>query len=58
MKKVRLFLVGALVSSFLVLGAGPASAECVGEPNVCVLVCEVGMSNKYTADLFEFCKVW
>jgi hypothetical protein len=39
--------------------AGPASAKCVGDPvNPCVLICEVGLSNKYTEDLFSFCYVW
>ncbi|MGI8774851.1 MAG: hypothetical protein ACR2KQ_07550 [Actinomycetota bacterium] len=60
MKKLRGFVVAALLgSSFLVLAAGPATAKCVGEPvNPCVIVCEAGQSNKYTADLFAFCQVW
>jgi hypothetical protein len=60
MKKLRVFLAAAtLASAFIVVGAGPASARCVGEPvNACVLICEVGNSNKYTADLFSFCEVW
>lgn len=59
MKKLRLFLAtAALVSAFVVVGAGPASAKCVGEPvNPCVLVCQIGMGNKYTEHLFEFCTV-
>ncbi|HYI46687.1 MAG TPA: hypothetical protein VE174_14610 [Actinomycetota bacterium] len=59
MKKVRIFLVAALASSFMFVGAAPASANCQGDPvNACVVICEVGNSNKYTAPLFEFCKVW
>jgi hypothetical protein len=60
MKKLRIFLATAsLASAFVVLGAGPASAKCAGEPvNACVLVCQVGTSNKYTQDLFKFCEVW
>ncbi|HWL65428.1 MAG TPA: hypothetical protein VNP73_05580 [Actinomycetota bacterium] len=58
MKKIRVLLVACLAAAFMAVGAGPASAKCVGEPNVCVLVCEVGTSNKYTEELFEFCYVW
>jgi len=63
MKKVRVFLAGAaLAASFIVVGAGPASARCVSDPslpvNPCVLVCEVGQSNKWTEPLFRFCYVW
>jgi hypothetical protein len=62
MRKIRIFLAGAaLASVFIVGGAAPASASCVsdpGLPNACVLICEVGQSNKYTADLFRFCYVW
>ena len=58
MKKLRLFFATALLASaFVATSAAPASAKCVGEPNVCVLVCQVGQSNKYTAGLFEFCHV-
>jgi hypothetical protein len=59
MKKLRLFLAAsALATSMVVVGAGPASANCVGEPvNPCVIVCEVGTSNKYTEDLFAFCAI-
>ena len=60
MKKLRLFLVAAsLASVFVVGGAAPASAKCVGEPvNPCVIVCEVGTGNKYTERFFQFCYVW
>lgn len=59
MKKLRVFLVGALISAFLFVGAGPASANCVGEPvDPCAAICQVGLGNKYTHDLFEFCYVW
>ncbi|MDQ3957233.1 MAG: hypothetical protein M3273_02805 [Actinomycetota bacterium] len=60
MKKLRVFLAtAALASAFIVVGAGPAQASCVGEPvNPCVLVCKVGLSNKYTEPLFRFCYVW
>lgn len=60
MKKLRVFVAtAALASAFIVTGAPPASAKCVGDPvNPCVLICEVGNSNKYTQDLFAFCKVW
>ena len=63
MKKLRLLLAGAaLASSFIFVGASPASANCWSDPsmpvNACVVVCEVGSGNKYTADLFRFCEVW
>ena len=59
MKKLRLFLVAALASTFMFVGAAPASANCHGEPvDACVVICQVGQSNKYTAPLFEFCEVW
>lgn len=60
MKKLRLFLATtALASAFVVGGAQPASAKCVGEPvNPCVLICEVGTGNKYTEQFFRFCYVW
>jgi hypothetical protein len=59
MKKLRLFLVAtALASAFVVTGAGPASANCEGDPNVCVLICSVGQSNKYTEGAFKFCHTW
>ena len=60
MKKLRLFLAtSVLASAFIVGSAAPASAKCVGEPvNPCVLICEIGLGNKYTEDLFSFCYVW
>ena len=60
MKKLRAFLATALLASlFVVGGAGPAKANCEGEPiNACVLICEIGKSNKYTEGLFRFCDVW
>ena len=62
MKKVRLFLVAALASSFMIVGAGPASANCQSDPNVpvdaCAAVCEIGQGNKHTQKLFSFCEVW
>lgn len=59
MKKLRLFLAAsALASVFVVGGASPAHAKCVGEPvNPCVLVCSIGLSNKYTAPLFQWCYI-
>jgi hypothetical protein len=60
MKKLRVFLATvSLASAFVIVGAGPANAKCVGEPvNPCVLICEVGQGNKYTEDLFGFCEIW
>lgn len=57
MKKLRVFLATALMSSaFIVVGAGPASANCEGDPvNPCVLVCEVG--GKW-ANKFLPCDTW
>jgi hypothetical protein len=59
-RKVRVFLAAvSFASAFIVVGAGPASAKCVGDPvNPCVVICQVGQSNKYTEDLFSFCNVW
>ena len=59
MKKVRVFLaIAAMASAFTVLGASPASANCVGDPvDPCAAVCQVGLSNKYTEPLFRFCYV-
>jgi hypothetical protein len=59
MRKLRLFLAAtALASMFVVGGASPASANCHGEPvDACAVVCAVGQSNKYTAELFSFCEV-
>jgi hypothetical protein len=61
MKKLRLFLAtAALASAFVVVGAPPASADCVspGPVNPCAVVCQVGLGNKYTAPYFRFCYVW
>jgi hypothetical protein len=59
MKKLRLVVVAALASSFLITGAGPASANCYGEPvDACAAICQVGLSNKHTKPFFEFCYVW
>ncbi len=62
MKKARLFLVGTLMSTFFIVGpAGPASANCQGDPNLpdpCVAICQIGQSNKYTEGLFSFCEIW
>ncbi|MFN2588040.1 MAG: hypothetical protein ABR613_07980 [Actinomycetota bacterium] len=59
MKKLRLFLAAAsLASAFVVVGAGPAHATCIGEPvNPCAIVCEIGLSNKHTAPLFRWCAI-
>ena len=58
MKKLRIFLVASLVAGFMVVAAGPAKANCEGDPNACVLICQVGTGNKYTEPLFRFCYVW
>lgn len=60
MKRLSVFLAAVSVASaFTVVSAAPASAKCVGEPvNPCVLICEVGQSNKYTEGAFRFCHVW
>jgi hypothetical protein len=60
MKKLRVFLATvSLASAFVVVGAGPASANCYGEPvDACAAVCQVGQSNKYTEGAFKFCHVW
>jgi hypothetical protein len=59
MKKLRVFLATAsLASAFIVVGAGPASANCIGEPvDPCALVCSVGYNNKYTQPLFRWCTI-
>ena len=59
-KRLRLFLAASVLASVFVVGsATPASANCVGElVNPCVLICEVGLGNKYTKDLFSFCYIW
>ena len=61
MKKLRLFLVATLASGFIVVGAGPASANCYSDPSLpdaCAAVCQIGQGNKYTEKLFSFCEVW
>jgi hypothetical protein len=61
MRKARLFLVATLMSTFIVAGASPASANCQGDPNLpdpCVAICVIGQSNKYTEKLTSFCEVW
>lgn len=59
MRKLRVLLASTvLAGSMLFVAAPEASAKCVGEPNVCEIVCAVGQGNKYTAELFEFCHVW
>jgi hypothetical protein len=58
-KKLRLFVVAAIAAGTIVIGASPASANCTGEPvDACAVVCEVGLSNKYTEPLFRVCYVW
>lgn len=59
LKKLRLFLAtSAVASAFVVGGAAPAQAKCVGDPvNPCVLLCSVGYNNKYTHPLFKWCEV-
>lgn len=59
MKRLKVVLATALLaSSFSVLSAPPASASCAGDPvDACAVVCQVGLSNKYTKDLFSFCYI-
>jgi hypothetical protein len=58
-KKLRLLVVASIAAGAIVLGASPASANCVGEPvDACAVVCKVGLSNKYTEPLFRICYVW
>ncbi|MFP5298298.1 MAG: hypothetical protein ACLGHL_04855 [Actinomycetota bacterium] len=58
MKKLRLLLAGSLLASLFVVTSGtPANASCVGDPDVCAVVCAVGYNNKYTHDLFQWCEV-
>jgi hypothetical protein len=61
MKKVRIFLAAAaLAASSLFVTAAPANAStasCAGEPNVCEIVCAIGLGNKYTKDLFAWCYI-
>jgi hypothetical protein len=60
MKKLRLFLAtAALASTFVVVSAPPASANCTAPlVNPCAAICHVGLGNKYTAPYFRFCYVW
>ena len=59
MKKVRVLIAAiSLAAAMLVVSAPSASANCTGEPDVCAAVCQVGLGNKYTKDLFKFCYVW
>jgi hypothetical protein len=60
MKKLHVVAASAVMASaFVVVGAAPARASCIGEPvNPCAVVCQVGTSNKYTAPLFRICTVW
>jgi hypothetical protein len=59
MKKLRVFFAATVLAATMVMvSAPPASASCAGEPDVCAAVCQVGLSNKYTKDLFSFCYVW
>ena len=59
MKKLRAFFAATvLAGTMMIVSAPPASADCVGQPNVCELVCQVGLGNKYTQDYFKFCYVW
>lgn len=55
MKKLRVFLAtAAMASSFLIVSAGPASADCLGQPvSTCAAVCRTGQGNKYTRPLFD-----
>jgi hypothetical protein len=59
MKKLRVFLAATALSSvFVVGGASPAHASCIGEPvNPCAVVCAIGLGNKYTAPAFRWCYV-
>lgn len=52
-----LLAAATLASALVIGGAAPASAKCVGEPNVCVLLCKVGLGNKYTAGAFQWCYI-
>lgn len=59
MKKLRVLLAAAIMSSaFVVTSATPAHAKCYGEPvNPCVVLCSIGLGNKYTAAAFQWCYV-
>ena len=62
MKKLRVILASAVLAGSMLFVSAPSakasSASCAGDPNVCVLICQVGLGNKYTKDLFKFCYVW
>ena len=56
MKKLRVLLAtAAMTSAFMVVGAPPAAAKCVGEPNLCVLICSLE-DNKWVDALLP-CEV-
>lgn len=59
MKKVRVLLAGAIMASaFVVTSASPAHASCYGEPvDPCVVLCSIGLGNKYTKPAFAWCYV-
>ena len=59
MKKLRVLLAAAtMASAFVVAGATPAHASCYGEPvDPCVVLCQIGLGNKYTAAAFQWCYV-
>ena len=60
MKRLRILAAATLLgSAFTVVTATPARANCIGEPvDPCAAVCQIGLGNKYTHDLFAFCYVW
>ena len=59
---MRVILASAVVAGSMLFVSAPSAnastANCAGDPNVCVLICQVGLGNKYTRDLFKFCYVW
>lgn len=59
MKKLRVLLATAtMASAFMVVSAPPAHASCYGEPvDPCVVLCSIGLGNKYTAPAFKWCYV-
>lgn len=59
MKKLRVLLAAAtMASAFVVTNASPAHASCYGEPvDPCVVLCSIGLGNKYTAPAFRWCYV-
>lgn len=60
MKRLRVLAAATLLGSALtVVTAAPARANCIGEPiDVCAAVCQIGLGNKHTRDLFKFCYIW